>query len=120
MMWETINSIATVLLGGGVIATLATLRSTRRKAETESQEKSMELSKLYVDEFKENIVSPLRQTVDENKKEMASLKREMSRLRKAIDKSKTCDYSDNCPVRNELHKLETDDAELESEREGGT
>lgn len=105
-MWEVISSLINLLLGGGLIVSLATLRATRRKADAESQAKYMELSKLYVDEFQANIASPLREAVNESKKEMASLKRELAKLRKAIEKSKMCDYSNDCPVRNELYKLE--------------
>lgn len=109
-MWETISVIGNLVLGGGLIVTLATLRSARKKAAAESESEYMELSKVYVDEFQANIVSPLKQTLDENKKEMASLKREMARLRKAIEKSTSCDYSGDCPVRRELQKLETADS----------
>lgn len=108
-MWETISLIGNLVLGSGLILTLATLRSARKKAAAESESEYMELSKVYVDEFQANIVSPLKQTLDENKKEMASLKREMARLRKAIEKSTTCDYADDCPVRRELQKSETAD-----------
>ena len=108
-MWETISTVANLVLGGGLVVSLATLRSTRRKARAESESEYMELSKVYVDEFQANIVSPLKQTLDDNKREMASLKREMARLRKAIEKSTTCDYTDDCPVRRELQKLETDE-----------
>lgn len=115
-MWEVISSLINLLLGGGLLATLATLKATRRKADAESQEKYMELSKLYVDEFQANIAAPLREAVNESKKETASLKRETARLRKVIEKSKACIYSDDCPVRHELHKLE----DCEQGEQGGS
>ena len=47
-MWETISTIANLVLGGGLVVSLATLRSTRRKARAESESEYMELSKVYV------------------------------------------------------------------------
>lgn len=80
----------------------------KHRKETESiaadiKKKEMELGKQYVDEFKDNIVKPLQTDV-------RGLKREITKLQKAVDKIADCDYRDDCPVRLELQKQrESDD-----------
>ena len=55
------------------------------------------LSKMYVEEFKENIADPLRHEVRE-------LRTEITHLRNAIQKINDCPHSDACPVYSELQK----------------
>ena len=55
------------------------------------------LSKMYVEEFKENIADPLRREVRE-------LRTEVNHLRNAIQKINDCPHSDACPVYSELQK----------------
>lgn len=50
----------------------------------------------------ENIVKPL-------EKELQSVRRELSKFRKAIEKVKSCKYEDECPVKEQLYKLEDHD-----------
>ncbi len=74
----------------------------KHKKETESIEadtrkKDMELGKQYVDEFKDNIVKPL-QT------ELRGLKREVTKLQKAVDKVNNCAFGNDCPVKRELQE----------------
>lgn len=50
----------------------------------------------------ENVVEPL-------EKELKSVRRELARFRKAIEKVKSCPYEDECPVKEQLHKSEEND-----------
>lgn len=52
----------------------------------------------------ENVVRPL-------EKELKSVRRELSKFRKAIEKVKSCQYEDECPVKDQLYKLEDHDDE---------
>lgn len=52
----------------------------------------------------ENIVKPL-------EKELKSVRRELSKFRKAIEKVKSCQYEDECPVKEQLYKFEEHDDE---------
>ncbi len=108
------------VLGGGLVATLVallTLKPTVMKARSEAvraraeAERAMaaaetvritnteQATRILID----NIVEPL-------KKEFNATRREMARLRKALNQANACEHSDNCPV---LHKLR----ELQDERE---
>ena len=57
---------------------------------------------------KEGIVTPL-------KKEINSLRRDVDKFRKAVEKIPSCAHADNCPVSRQLQKLE----ERDSRAEGG-
>lgn len=116
-MVEIISILLNLVLGGGLIVTLSTLKSTREKADAESKQKYLDLSKSYVDAFQENIVKPLEENIDEYKKEVAGLRREVARFRKAIEKAKSCDYDDVCPVRLELQKCEDREATRQRDNE---
>lgn len=50
----------------------------------------------------ESIVTPL-------KKEITSLRRDVDKFRKAVEKIPSCSYADNCPVSRQLQKYEDDD-----------
>lgn len=57
----------------------------------------------------ESIVTPL-------KKEINSLRRDVDKFRKAVEKIPSCSYADNCPVSRQLQKYEncgagTDDSD---------
>ena len=49
----------------------------------------------------ESIVQPL-------KKEINSLRRDVDKFRKAVEKIPSCSYADTCPVSRQLQKLEAD------------
>lgn len=115
---EVIRIIFEVVLGGGWIVSLVNLRSTKKKSRAEALQAEMELGKQYVEEFTENIVVPLKGKVKQLETSVNGLKREMARLRKAINKSSSCQYVDTCPVAMELQKSAEDDrARNESESE---
>lgn len=109
-MVEIISILLNLVLGGGLIVTLSTLKSTREKADAESKQKYLDLSKSYVEAFQENIVKPLERKIDEYKKEITGLRREVKGLKNAVEKANNCDYSDVCPVHNELQRCEDNEA----------
>ena len=59
----------------------------------------------------EGIVTPL-------KKEINSLRRDVDKFRKAVEKSPSCAHADNCPVSRQLQKLEERDNGTESDNAG--
>ena len=73
-----------------------------KELDIRNRKEEMNLSKTYVDEFKENIAKPL-QT------EIKGLRRDVKNLQKAIKQANSCDYHDNCPVLDELQKQSDDD-----------
>ena len=103
-----LSGIINLLLGGGLMATIAaiiTLRSTVRKAKAEAEKALAEAEAVRIDNTEkatrvliENIVEPLREELNETRKEIVANRRETARLRKAIDSANSCRYSDSCPV----------------------
>ena len=91
---EWVLSIATLIAGGGWFVN-------RRKYRQEIKENEMNLSKMYVDEFKQNIAEPLR-------REVGGLRREIKHLRDAIQKINDCPHAAGCPVYSELQKQQAD------------
>lgn len=99
------SEIFNILLGGGLLATVAgllTLRATVRKANAEADALRIDNTEQATRILMENIVKPLKDEFNETKKELARNTREMARLRKAIDAANGCRHRDHCPV---LHRL---------------
>jgi len=102
------SEILNLLLGGGLVATIAaigTLRSTVRKARAESLRAEADAETVRMDNAEhatrilvENIVKPLKEELNETRKYLEASKREMARLRKAIDTANSCKHHDDCPV----------------------
>lgn len=99
---DVIRILFEVILGGGWLISLLTLRSTRKKSRAEALQAEMELGRNYVEEFTENIVNPMKEKVKDLENATNGLKREMARLRKAINKTNSCQWVDSCPVVREL------------------
>ncbi len=107
-----LSEIINLVLGGGLVATIAaiiTLKSTVRKAKAEAEKAEVEAETVRIDNTEkatrvliENIVNPLKEELNETRKDLNATKREMARLRKAIDDANSCRYSDDCPV---LHRM---------------
>lgn len=116
-MQETVRLLFEVILGGGWLVSLVTLRATRKKQTAEALNAEMELGKSYVQEFTKNIAEPLKAKVNDLEKAVDGLKRETARLRKAINKTNNCQWVDSCPVIRELQNTETNDT---ADREGHT
>lgn len=63
----------------------------------DNRQKDMNLSKMYVDEFRNNIAEPLQQEVKE-------LRNEVKELRDAIQRIDRCPHRDMCPVYDGMRK----------------
>ena len=103
-----LSEFVNLVLGGGLMATIAaiiTLQSTVKKAKAEAEKALAEAETVRIDNTEkatrvliENIVNPLKTELNETRKDLNATKREMARLRKAIDDANSCKYSDDCPV----------------------
>ena len=96
-LWNILLSVLTLVAGGGWLFDRRRHRQEIESLKADNRQKDMNLSKMYVDEFKENIADPLRHEVRE-------LRTEVNRLRNAIQKINDCPHSDTCPVISELQK----------------
>ena len=104
------------IFGGGLLAALTalvTLGPTVRKAKAEAEKAKADAETVRIDNTEhatriliENIVEPL-------KKELSATRREMARLRKAIDGANDCLHRADCPVLHELRELPKTDPELD-------
>lgn len=103
---EWLRLLFEVVLGGGWIVSVMTIRSTRKKGRAEALQAEMELGRSYVEEFTKNIAEPLKEKVNDLEKAANGLKRETARLRKAINKTNNCQWVDSCPVVRELQNTE--------------
>ena len=103
-----ISELINLVLGGGLMATVIaviTMKSTVRKAKAEAEKALADAETVRIDNTEkatrvliENIVNPLKTELNETRKDLNATKREMARLRKAIDDANSCKYSDDCPV----------------------
>ena len=89
--------VLTLVAGGGWLFDRRRHRQEVESLKADNRQKEMNLSKMYVDEFKENIADPLRREVGE-------LRTEITHLRNAIQRINDCPHSDACPVYSELQK----------------
>ena len=105
-MTQIILALTTLFAACGWFTSGRKHRRETESIEADNKKKDMELGSMYVNEFKETLVKPL-QT------EMGGLKREVTKLRKAVDKVNDCDYRSNCPVRAELQKQQDVDTAKE-------
>lgn len=96
------------IFGGGLLAALTalvTLGPTVRKAKAEAEKAKADAETVRIDNTEhatriliENIVEPLKEELNENRKALQATRREMARLRKAIDTANSCRHHDDCPV----------------------
>lgn len=96
-----ISSVLNLLLSGGLVVTLVTLRSQKAKAEEEAKGLALDNDKKVSEMVNEYFVEPL-------KKDITSLRRQVSRLTRAIEKIPSCPHSADCPVKEELNKEEVE------------
>lgn len=99
MTEEIIRLVIESVLGGTLIVTLVTLRSTKKKASEEAKSMEIDNLKKLIDGFNEYIVEPL-------KKEVNGLRKDVKTLNRAIARIQDCPHAGNCPVRSELQNSE--------------
>lgn len=98
MTWyETLSSVLNVLLTGGLLVTLLTLKSVKQKASEEARSLALDNDKKVSEMVNEYLVEPI-------KKEVTGLRREVSKLRRAIEKIPACPHSSECPVKAEMEE----------------
>lgn len=101
---EIVSIILNLLLGGGFIVTIVTLKSQRRKANAEARNKELENEEKSAEILLTHIVEPL-------KKEINALRKEIRKLSNAVSKTKNCKFVDDCPVVGELQNHPDDSRE---------
>lgn len=115
-MCMDLSEILNLVLGGGLataLTALITIRPTVRKAnaaaETVRIDNVDKATRILID----NIVEPLKDELNATRKDLQATKREMARLRKAIDTANSCRHHDDCPVLYGLRELPKTDPELD-------
>lgn len=115
----TFSEILNIILGGGMISlavSLLTMKSTIKKAHAQADCAKAEAEKAKADAetvhitnaenatriLVENIVKPLKEELNATRKDLQATKREMAKLRKAVEAVADCPHSDSCPVRYKL------------------
>lgn len=103
-----ISEILNIVLGGSLVGSLLsvlTLRESVKKARAEVQRADAEAETVRMDNAEhatrilvDNIVKPLKEELHETRRYLDASKREMARLRKAIDSANSCRHHDDCPV----------------------
>lgn len=103
-----LSEIFNFVLGGSLLATvigIVTLRATVRKANAEAEKVKADAETVRIDNAEhatrilvDNIVEPLKEELNGTRKDLMATKREMARLRKAIDTANSCKHHDDCPV----------------------
>ena len=103
-----LSEILNVVLGGSLVSaivSIVTIRSALKKARSEAEKAMAESDTVKITNTEqatrilgENIVNPLKEELNETRKEVVSLKREVARFRKAVDSANSCRYNDDCPV----------------------
>lgn len=125
----TFSEIFNIIIGGGLVVTLVkviTLKAAVRKANAEAAQAQAEAKKAEAEAetakaeaesvritntenatriLVENIVKPLRE-------ELVAMRREVRRLRRAMEAASECPHSKSCPV---IHKLRSESKSSEEE-----
>ena len=109
-----LSEILNFVLGGSLLATvvgIVTLRATVRKANAEAEKAKADAETVRIDNAEhatrilvDNIVEPLKDELNGTRKDLQATKREMARLRKAIDRANSCKHHDDCPVLNGMRE----------------
>lgn len=115
-----LSEIMNFVLGGGLVTVLTgllTLRATVKKKLAEAEKAKADAETVRIDNAEhatqvlvDNIVEPLKDELNATRKDLQATKREMARLRKAIDRANSCRHHDDCPVLNGMREQPKDDA----------
>lgn len=105
-------SLLSAIVSGPLGAWL-TARLMRRKHEAEIGKLRAEIAATQTDtrgdeleNLKNGMTILMEQVVDPLKKEINAVRKELARLRHAVEKVNSCPYADTCPVRDELQRAE--------------
>ena len=98
-MLEILSYILNAILGGGLVVTLATIKSTKSKASSEAKRVEIDNAQKLLDNFDTFIVQPLKTEVNE-------LRKSVYRLQTAIKQIPSCPHADACPVSGKLAELD--------------
>lgn len=103
-----LSEIMNFVLGGGLVTALTgllTLRATVKKKLAEAEKAKADAETVRIDNAEhatqvlvDNIVEPLKDELNGTRKDLQATKREMARLRKAIDRANSCRHHHDCPV----------------------
>lgn len=114
----TFSEILNILLGGGLLALVVgviTLKATVRKANADAERAKADAESVRITNTEnatrilvENIVKPLKEELNATRKDLQATKREMARLRKAVEAATGCPHSDGCPVLLKLRDNQKD------------
>ena len=128
MDWSVILNF---LFGTGLVATIVglfSIRSELKRARAEAEKAMAEADAVKITNTEnatrilmQNIVEPLREELNETRKDLAANKREMARFRKAVEAIPLCPYHAGCPVLCELSndpELDGSGADRQPERIG--
>lgn len=103
MAWyEIVSGLLNLLLGGGLIVTLITLRAAKKKSDAEADQAVLTAKKSAIDNETSAMENFQKYIVDPLKRETSKLRSETGKLRRAIEKIGECEYSEKCPVKSEL------------------
>lgn len=99
---QIISMALNAVLSGGIIASLWTMRETKKKAAEEARQVETTNTDSILETNQKYIVEPL-------KKEINGLRKTVQGLTKALNRISDCPHSDSCPVRTELQKQQDND-----------
>ncbi len=99
-MLEFVSIVLNALLSGGLVVTLVTIRSIKRKARSEAKSVEIDNAEKLLENFESYIVKPL-------KTEVSELRNSIENLREAVKQIQNCPHADSCPVSEHLHRLHT-------------
>lgn len=115
-----LSEIINFVLGGTLLATvigIMTLKAKVKQANADAEKAQAEAETVRIDNAEHatrilvnNIVEPLKDELNATRKDLQATKREMARLRKAIDTANRCKHHDDCPVLRGMREHPKDNA----------
>lgn len=115
-----LSEIINFVLGGSLLATvvgIVTLKAKVKQANADAEKAQAEAETVRIDNAEHatrilvnNIVEPLKDELNATRKDLQATKREMARLRKAIDTANSCKHHDDCPVLRGVREHTKDNA----------
>lgn len=99
---DIISLLLNLVLGGGLLVTLLTLRAARQKANIEVDQAKVDVEGTMLDNDEKASRVLIDYVVDPLKREISGLRRDVRRLQQAIDKIPECPHADSCPVKTEM------------------